>query len=1654
MSSNKGASSQERILTALREARTKLDAVERERTDPIAVIGTGCRFPGGADTPDRYWDLLRSGVDAMGTVPADRWDAERYFDPDPDAAGKMYTLAGGFLDSVDRFEPEFFRISRREAVSLDPQQRLLLEVSWEALEHAGQAPDTLRGSRTGVFMGLSWHDYERAVFGIDPKRLDAYAGLGNTPSIAVGRIAFFLGVNGPTAQIDTACSSSLTSVHLACQSLRTGECTMALAGGVSLMISPLSTVFCCSIKALSPTGRCHTFDAAADGYARGEGCGVVVLKRLRDAVASGDSILALIRGSAINHDGPASGLTVPNRHAQRDVIQQALASGRVDPLDVEYVEAHGTGTSLGDPIEIGALCDALGDNRSADHPLRVGSVKTNFGHLEAAAGIAGLIKVVLSLKHRAIPPHLGLKQPSPNIDWNQFPVTVPTELVPWNSERPIAGVSSFGISGTNAHVVLEGVREPETPRSAKAEPHLLTLSARSGEALRTMAGDYSAYMESEPSVSTLEDLCYTSHVGRTHFRHRLALMGETREQLVESLRGYAQGGGVRGGSLGRVGAEPPKVAFLCTGQGAQYVGMGRELFDSEPTFRTVLERSDAVLRAKLDRSLIDVIYAQAEDASPLLGQTAYAQPALFAIEYALATLWRSWGVEPSIVMGHSIGEYVAACLAGVFSLEDGLTLVTERGRLMQALPRGAMVAVYADEARVAEAVAPHAQGVAIASINGPRNVVVSGTRELVAAVVDSLRETGVDSRPLDVSHAFHSPSMEPMLDEFERLASRVSYAAPRLRLLSNITGSVDAANGTTANHWRRHVREPVRFAAGIAALEREGCQVFVEIGPQPTLLGMGKQCLNDDDDRAWLPSVRRGRSERSQLLHSLSELYVRGVPVDWSGVHRHHRRQRVAMPTYPFQRERYWVEDDASLEETVPAGLSQTEPQHPLLGRRKHSAGLPEGTVEFETKLGPDAPSYLADHRVFDQLIPPATTYVEMALAGGARVLGAERLKLEDVVVQQPLVLQEDVSKIVQCVISRDGHSHRFRVFGLSVDVHNREDDWTLHASGSMSLAQPEEGLAAADSGLAMTEGTPSEAISVETCYARFREQGLALGPRFKAIQALWRRGDVAFGRIGLPSPLNAGTAASDYLLHPVLLDGCGKAIAAAFPPGDDEDTYLPVGIERLVLLRRPGSQVWFEAELRGTTGDRALRQADLRLFDKTGALVARVEGVTTRRVKKSLALRSLYPNRDDWYSQVAWEQSSPVGPAVPTTGTWLIFADEAGVGRRLNPLLTVSGGTTIMVSPASEYQKRDSSSYTVNPSDPTHFERLFSECGADTSPIQGIVYLWSVSATSPEDPSLSELLETQHRDCAALLHLTQAAVRASLPEGPRLWLVTRGAQCAGTPGTTTDVAHAPIWGLGRVIGLEHAELRPISVDLDPQTIGRDDEAEMLRQEVLAKDGETQVAYRNGTRHVARLVRCGIPQANRRGATIDAAGTYLITGGLGGLGLRVAEWLIAAGSRNLLLAGRRPPGDSAADAIRALERSGARLKSVQVDISQPEEVKRLLATIPSDFPLPRCRACRRSAGRWKPPATRCGPLRDCPAAEGRRGLESSSAHQGRSARLLCRFFVDGLDPRIHGSGQLLRSQCFPRPAGPSPPGAGSCRPECELGSVGRDWNDR
>ena len=1246
-----------RLALLAAELNARLERLEQRSADPIAVIGIGCRFPGGVNDPDSFWRLLIEGRDAIVEVPPDRWDIDALFDPDPDSTGKMNTRWGGFLDGIDQFDPEFFGISPREATGMDPQQRVLLEVTWEALENAGLCPDRLTGSQTGVFVGVCNNDYFLKQFETGRDSVDAYVATGNAHSVASGRISYLLGLQGPSLSVDTGCSASLVAVHLACQSLRAGECRAALAGGVNLILMPDTTVVLSKAHMMSPNGRCKAFDASADGFVRSEGCGVIVLKRLSDARADGDRILALIRGTASNQDGRSNGLTAPNGPSQVAVIREALANASLEAGDVDYIEAHGTGTSLGDPIEAHALAEVFGPGRSLNSPLRIGSVKTNFGHAESAAGIAGLIKTILALRHEKVPPSLHLQKLNPHIDWGDLPIAVATAPTPWTRERGqrIAGVSSFGFSGTNAHVIVSDpptggvLPEAQNIRTLDnlSSPELLILSARSESALLELAGKYQQLFNESPDLN-LVDVCRTGATGRSHFKYRLAILAqnlsEARERLASFRSGQKSAGiwsgrSIKSGTLG--------VVFMFTGQGSQYPGMGSGLFETQPVFRRELEKCAEILNPLLEIPLLEALFADGSRSDHRVDQTQLTQPALFALEYALAAMWRSWGLEPGAVLGHSVGEYVAACIAGVFSLEDGLRLIAERGRLMGSLPAGgAMAAIFTDESRVSRAIDAQGSDVAIACVNGPANVVVSGESVAVDRLLAELKNEGVQFRSLAVSHAFHSKSMDPILDSFQRVAASVQLSEPLVPIVSNVTGELATPGLMSApEYWRRQIRNPVRFADSIRALRKIGHSVFLEIGPHSVLTGMARATA-PEAEVVWTSSLNRGQQDWESLLEAVSTLYVEGVDLDWTGIPTSFAGKRASLPTYPFQRSRFWLQESVAVNSRKKQeSRSHTGNAHPFLGERLDSPAIP-GAV-FEVDLGVEHPAFLHDHRIFGRPMMPSPVYIEMALAGAAAVANLARseslpCELTNLHVREPLFLPEDGSYKVQLILDEageDGVSFQVCSRNTSEPAHGKtESVWRTNATGRVRIGIPVPEIAPPSWNREEVWARCQEEINPISLYESLIPLGLEFGDRFRGIASIRRRDGEAIAENRLPDSLAVET--EPYRIHPAFLDSCFHLLGAALPADTVDCGYLLIGLERFTIYSVAPGRLWNHAVLRSPlapTGEAF--GADIRLYDDNGRLIAEILGLQLKRAPREAIARVAGLKDENWFYQIEWRR-------------------------------------------------------------------------------------------------------------------------------------------------------------------------------------------------------------------------------------------------------------------------------------------------------------------------------------------------------------------------------------------------------------------------------
>ena len=1485
--------------TAIEQLKARVRTLESAGAEPIAIVGAACRFPGGANSLDAYWALLDAGRNAVAEIPASRWETVGH-------PGAPLGWSAGLVDDIDGFDPRFFGISAREATTMDPQQRMVLEVAWEALENAGIAPDGLSGSRTGVFLGITGHDYADLLHDLGGVT-DVYAATGNANNAAAGRLSFLLGLQGPSMAVDTACSSSLVAIHLACLAVRAGDCRMAIAGGVNALLAPDPFVCFRNWGMMAPDGRCKTFDASADGFVRGEGCGMIVVKRLSDAQADGDRILAVIRGSAVNQDGRSSGLTVPNGPAQEAAIRQALAVGKVSPVDVGYVEAHGTGTALGDPIEAHALAAVLGAGRTADNPLVLGSVKTNIGHLESAAGVAGLLKVVLSLQHERVPAHLNFTAMNPDIDWGDVPVEIPVGGREWKrgARRRIAGVSSFGFSGTNAHIVLEEAPGDDASISEESDgPRLFTLSARTEAARDELALRFARHLEQ--SSESLADICHAANTGRAHFGERLAIQVTTRDELRNALA-------AKRWIAGHASPAGQRVAFLFTGQGSQWRGMGRDLYDAEPVFRAAMDQCARLLEGKLAHSLIDVIYGGEERAS-LLDETEYTQPALFALEWSLAQLWKHRGIEPSIVLGHSVGEYVALTVAGVWSLADGLSIIAERGRLMQRLGGGwGMTAVQCSRAQAERVLGGAVGSVSIAAVNGASNLVLAGRLEELATVESQLAGSGVQAKRLTVSHAFHSAQMDGMADAFARMVQDVAMNAPQVPVVSSSTGRVVASVDELRDpgYWRRQVRNAVEFATAMDTLSAAGFDTFVEVGPTSTLCSMGRECIGKDG-QLWAPSMRNQSS--STMLDSLARLYVRGANVRWSALDDGRRRKRVALPTYPFQRQRYWVSGTPRTQRHTASDVGG----HPFLGERFEIAGSTQ-TYGWQTTVSFESFPYLADHCVQGGALVPATAYLEMAIAAGHAVLGPAPMVATDAQFLKPLFLNGTSVAQVQVTFEVDTRTAR---------IHSRFGDtggWTLHASFRVVAAEaaepelPPTGFAER----ASREMTGSE------FYEFFAARGNQWGPAFQGVEHAWLGDQEGWAHVVAPAQVSGDLG--KYYFHPAVGDAAGHVLAAIAAP--ETGAFVGQGIDSVCVYDRPrGARLLACARLTPTDNP-MLRRGDVTVFDDDGRLVAKLFGAQLRYLDVGETAAGAV-DVGSWLYQLVWREA-PVVERAPSFAEWMILSTSAAAD---------------VASSLAERIRADAAVVTldVDPSADRLRELLANRPGS-----VGIVDLRGLALGESRDA-----IQDVAARAGSLVDLVRAAGSA---QGSRLWIVTRGVQSVDADPTANAIWQAPLWGLGRTLAVEHPDLYGGLVDLDASA-PPDDAATALWRHLRATDAEDQVVLRGARRFAARLERH--QEAEQSPQRIRADGTYLITGGLGGLGLEIARWLVGQGARHLLLLGRTALPDRSAwndlpadhprrdvvRVIRELETTGAVVETVAVDVADESALGAVLASTRPDLP--------------------------------------------------------------------------------------------------------
>ena len=1416
---------------------------EKERANqPIAIIGIGCRFPGGASSPQAFWELLCQGTDAITEVPPDRWDIRRFYDPDPQKPGKTYVKHGGFLqEDLYQFDPLFFGISPREAQMLDPQQRLLLEVTWEAFEDAGLVAQHLSGSETGVFIGAFTLD---ALVGLSLNRdlVNSSSATSSTMTLLANRLSYVFDLRGPSLALDTACSSSLVATHYACQCLWNGECSLAIAGGVNVIWRPEYFTIISKGRFLSPEGRCMTFDERADGYVRGEGAGVVLLKPLAAALHDHDPIYALIRTTGCNQDGKTPGVAFPSQQAQERLMTRVYQQIGVSPGDIQYIEAHGTGTRAGDPVEAQALHHVLSRERAPGAKCLVGSVKTIIGHLEAAAGIAGLIKTALCLKENAIPPNLHFERPNPEIPFEQMCLRVPTALEPWPTRngRAYAGVNSFGYGGTNAHVLLQAApatARQEANQQAHSEPPtplLFPLSARSAQALRELAGKYERFLRVGENEIALKDFCYSTALRRSHHAHRAAIVAQSRAQLCERLHALSLDEPHPAIASAQVLPEAERqVVFVYTGMGPQWWAMGRELLQTEPVFRERIEACDAIFSRCAGWSLLEALTAP--EGASRMAETQAAQPANFALQTALTDLWASWGVAPDAVVGHSVGEVTAAYISGALSLEDALLVSYHRSRLQQTQAgRGAMLAVGLTEAAAQAMIAPYSELVSIAAINSPSFVTLSGAGPALQQIAGLLAERDIFHRFLRVEVAYHGPQMDPLREELLSALAGLHPKPAAIPLYSTVAGAQMQGAELHAEYWWRNVRHPVRFADTLNVMLHDHYRIFVEVGPHPVLKSAMAEAFRAAGVRAHhCASLIREKPERPTMLTSLGYLHTLGSAIEWNAIVPEHGRY-VVLPTYPWQREPYWLESQRSQEDRL------GRPGHVLMNQDLRLP-WPAWEVELNAYFFP----YLKDHRIAERVIVPGAVYVEAGLTLHNTLFPQHGCVLEDLEFHQLLFADHQEGHILH--LSFHPSTNRYAVYSR---VRQEGAAWIRYASGKL-LPVKTPGVAPLN--LAELQQRCRHEIAVEEFYTRLRRSKWQGGPSFRILRRILAGSQEALGRIRAHEPLASDPTC--YWVHPTVLDAAFQVCALAIT-SPNSTPWAPTSIGRVTLYESPASPCWAYSRIVSQT-DTTLR-ADVCILDDAGRVAVEVKNLCLKAVPvhptagQDLMEQGLYQFQwqpAEHLEQGKTDEDEAAAPELANPEHWLIFGNAGPTVNTLLEHLEARNIPYTLVACGAAYRKAEAGQYCIRPANRDDLRQVFAD-NPETA-FNPIVYLWSLPETSVR-PSLD--LAEPVRHCCTVQALLQEFPHTH--ENLRLGIVTRNCQPVQSDDCVDGVMASPLWGLGRVIRLEYPDIQCTLIDLpqDEQGCAVSRLAELLR----TRSPEVEIAFRADRIFVNRLARAAL----------------------------------------------------------------------------------------------------------------------------------------------------------------------------------------------------
>ncbi|KUO74525.1 MAG: hypothetical protein APF81_03565 [Desulfosporosinus sp. BRH_c37] len=1499
----------------------------------VAIVGMSCRFPGGANSPREYWDVLMNGVSGICDMPQERWDAEKYYSPDKAEVGKMYTKRGGFLNiPIDRFDAQFFNISPKEAKALDPQHRLLLELTWEAFENAGINIAQYSGSNTGVYLGISGEEYSFAHHKSgDLSRIDAYSLTGSTFSTACGRMSYTFGFEGPSVSVDTACSSSLTALHMACQALAHGEVDTALVGAVTLMLSPTIHICFSQMEALAADGQCKSFDAAADGFARAEGGGVIILKRLTDARQQRDRILGLVRGTALNQDGRSNGLTAPNGLAQEKLILKVLAEAGLEARDIGYVEMHGTGTKLGDPIEVKAVAASYGRGRGPENPLFIGSVKSNIGHLEAAAGMAGIIKVLLAFENKVIPGNLNFREPNPLIPWEKSPLRVVAENKDWQKAGQVrrAGINGFGFGGSNAHVILEEPPKEEPVETKDYDPvYILKISAKSKRTLLDNLRNNLVYIRNN-NHQRLKDITITNNIAKADLKYRLTVYGKTREELVQRMETCLAAGssaGISGGPQESVDlARENKLVFLFTGQGSQYLGMGKELYDHNPVFHKAFAECDRLFEPHLAKSLAEMIY-NGKYSEQDIERTYYAQPLIFTIEYALLKFWENLGVTPTIVLGHSIGEYAAAVAAGVMSLEDAVKLVAARGRLMDGAPgEGAMSAFYANEATVRLLLEGYEDKAAIALRNAVDNIVIAGDKAAVAEVSVKAETRGIKVSRLHVSHAFHSYLMDPVAADFQAVAQDVEFHKSRLQYISATYARALAKDEIAdAGYWTRHIKDKVDFYQALSLLKDRQNTIFLEIGAANSLCALAKLTLGEE--AILLNSLDRKKNAWEQIAHCLGMLYELGQNIRWDKLETsfYGEYNRVVLPTYAFERKSYWLKP-VYVRENTGSAAAGTE-HHPLIGQRIRTPYLPNCAIYQRTYTSAD-PYFMGEHIIFDTAIAPAAAHISMLLSMAADLRRPSSITFENVEFHAPLAVRPQESREAQFII-RDEDKEEMKFELVSAAPQAPREKWLKHCQGNMRVSRlVENGPVVSVEEL---KNRYPEVTSGFNIYEAMKKFGFNFGEGFMRIARVWRGEGEGVCYL---EPKQDIPGLQDYIVYAGVIDSIfqsGFAMSElsrkmAAQSGEYAlQTTIPISLGKLKYYDRDAKSYWCHVKVDNVQQSGVV--ADIAVYNEKGEIVFEIEKLMAKLTDRDSLLAELDNRGERLLFHVEWrEKSRPVQD----------LKADGGEQAKRNGQFVVLGYDSAAVNHFSA--KLQAFGITLSGAVKEEIAQLLKSLVAQYSEEKiRLIYLCPTVEAGTTGLSLEELQAGVEKECRTLLYLVQAITELNYIEKMTVKVITNNVH--NQAGAAGSVCQSVLWGFSTVIRLEHPPIWDGIIDADLNLL--QNQPEEIIAEIRSGTGKQVVLRDKQKRYTPRLVKGAGNFAGKeeRPIPVDGEGVYIIAGGTGAIGLAYGEVLVQGGAKNLVLLSRGMAADDFLATVAAWQAQGIRVALEKADISSETEV--------------------------------------------------------------------------------------------------------------------